>query len=168
MATFLITAEYGKEGGAAAEVLDCILPLDPGASVRSCGFGGVLLLEASLDPDRVAESIRGSLCRLVRSIVPVDQLVRSDLSEIEKAVASRAEGGSKIAVRCRRRGSSLPSPREVERIVGRRLKGLGCFVDLKNPDQIVRIEIIGEVTAISVRPPNRSVFKTGVEQVQNA
>ncbi|MGF3498187.1 MAG: THUMP domain-containing protein [Candidatus Methanosuratincola sp.] len=166
MATVLLTVEYGKEGGAAVEVLDCILPLDPGASVRRCGFGGVLILETSLDPDRAAESIACSLCRLVRSAIPVDQLVRSDILEIEKIVASRVGIGSKVAVRCRRRGSALPSPKEVESIVGRRLTGLGCSVDLKNPDQIARIEIIGDVTAVSVRPPNRSVFKTRDSQVQ--
>jgi len=167
MATVLITVEYGKEDGAAVEVLDCILPLDPGASVRRCGFGGVLFLETSLDPCRAAESIEVSLCRLVRSIIPVDELVRSDLSEIEKAVASIVEVGSKIAVKCRRRGSSLPSKGEVERLVGRRLTGLGCVVDLKNPDKIARIEVIGEVTAVSVRPPGRSLFKIGSRQVQN-
>ncbi|MDH7556743.1 MAG: THUMP domain-containing protein, partial [Candidatus Methanosuratincola sp.] len=86
--------------------------------------------------------------------------------EIEKIVASRVGIGSKVAVRCRRRGSALPSPKEVESIVGRRLTGLGCSVDLKNPDQIARIEIIGDVTAVSVRPPNRSVFKTRDSQVQ--
>jgi len=166
MATVLVTVDYGKEVGAAAEILDCILPLDPGASVRRCGFGGVLVLETSIDPDRAAESIAGSLSRLVRGAIPVDQLVRSEISEIEKIAASRVGVGSRIAVRCRRRGSTLPSQKEVERIVGRRLTGLGCTVDLKNPDQIVRIEIIGEVTAVSVRPPNRSVFKTRASQVQ--
>ncbi|MEN3017081.1 MAG: THUMP domain-containing protein [Candidatus Methanosuratincola petrocarbonis] len=166
MATVLVTAEYGKESGAAAEILDCILPLDPGASVRRCGFGGVLILETSIDPDRAAESIAGSLSRLVRSAIPVDQLVRSEISEIEKSVASRVGIGSKIAVRCRRRGSALPSQKELERTVGSRLTGLGCTVDLKNPDQIVRIEIIGEVTAVSVRPPKRSVYKTRASQVQ--
>lgn len=160
MATVLITVEYGKEGGAVVEVLDCILPLDPGASVRGCGFGGILILDTSLDPDRAAESIAVSLSRLVRSAIPVDQLVRSDLPEIEKIAVSRVRIGSKIAVKCRRRGCALPSPREVERIVGRRLTGLGCVVDLENPDQIVRIEIIGEITAVSVRPPDRSVLKT--------
>ncbi len=165
MATVLITVEYGKESKAAVEILDCILPLDPGASIKRSGFGGVLILETSIDPDRAAESIAGSLSRLVRSSIPVDQLVNSAISEIEKTAASLVRIGSKIAVRCRRRGSDLPSPKEVECIVGRRLACLGCTVDLKDPDHIVRIEIIGEVTAISVRPPNRSVFKTCTSKV---
>jgi|UniRef100_A0A7J3V094 tRNA(Ser,Leu) C12 N-acetylase TAN1 len=168
MEMVLITVEYGKEDRAEAEVLDCILPLDPDASVRRTGFGGILILETSLDTDRAAESIAGSLSRLVRSAIPVDQIVRSEISEIEEVAASRVRIGSKIAVRCRRRGSSLPSPKEVECIVGRRLKGIGCAVDLKNPDQIVRIEIIGEITAVSVRPPNRSVFKARSSRVQDS
>ncbi|MEM2125374.1 MAG: THUMP domain-containing protein [Candidatus Methanosuratincola sp.] len=167
MAAVLITVKYGKEGGAAVEVLDCILPLDPDASVRGCGFGGILILDTSIDPDRAAETIAGSLSRLVSSAIPVDQLVRSDLSEIEKIAVSRVRIGSKIAVRCRRRGHVLPSPKEVERIVGSRLAGIGCVVDLENPDQIVRIEIIGEITAVSVRPPDRSVFKARALQVND-
>ncbi|MEN3035372.1 MAG: THUMP domain-containing protein [Candidatus Methanosuratincola sp.] len=166
MESVLVTVEYGKENGAAVEVLDCILPLDPDASVRRTGFGGVLVLETSLDPDSAAECIAGSLSRMVRSAIPVDQIVKSEISEIEEIAASSVRVGSKIAVRCRRRGSALPSPKEVECIVGRRLKGIGCAVDLKNPDQIVRIEIIGEITAVSVRPPDRSVFKTRSSQVQ--
>ncbi|MEN3054949.1 MAG: THUMP domain-containing protein, partial [Candidatus Methanosuratincola petrocarbonis] len=151
MGAVLVTVECDKEERATIEILDSILPLDVGASIRRCESRGILILETSLDPDQAAESIAGSLTRLVRSTVPVDLLVSSDLSEIEQALVPRIEAGSKIAVRCRcrRRGSSLPPPLEVERLVGRSLVELGCTVDLESPDQIVRIEIIGETTAVS-------------------
>lgn len=158
MGTVLVTVEYGKEKRAAAEVLDCILPLDAGACVRESGFGGLLILETSLDPDFAASSVARSCSALVRGIVPVDLLVPSDLRAIEEA-SIRIAGKGSVAVRCRRRGSQLPPAMEVEGRIGRALAEHGFRVDLDDPDQVVRIEIIGEMTAVSIRSPRRSLLR---------
>ncbi|MDI9644521.1 MAG: THUMP domain-containing protein [Candidatus Verstraetearchaeota archaeon] len=116
-------------------------------------------METSLDPDDAALLAVDPNSSLVMGAVPVDLLVPSDLIAIENASVLLAGRGPRVAVRCRRRGSLLPSAREVERRVGHALVDHGCKVDLDRPELIVRIEIIGETTAVSVRPPTRSILK---------
>lgn len=159
MGALLVTTDYGKEVDAAAEALDCLLPLDPGAGLRETGFGGLIILETSLDPDKAADAVLGCTTAHIRSIVPIDIMVRTGLEGIASAVLPAVAPGSRVAVRCRRRGSSMPSSKMVEEAVGKALTERGAHVDLRAPDLVVRIEIIGEVTAISVRPPERSMYR---------
>jgi tRNA acetyltransferase TAN1 len=81
-------------------------------------------------------------------------MVKSDLALIENAAVEiaveRIVPEEAFAVRCRNRHSPLDS-QEVERILGATIvKTIGCRVNLKNPDKVVRVEILGGRTGVSV------------------
>lgn len=155
MPLVLMTVVYGKEESAKLEVLDCLFPQDPGARFLDHSFGGLLLLKTSLDADAAAQRLMDCPTGLVFRITPVDSLVQSEMDPICGEVLRLVGGGRQsVCVDCRRRGRFIASSSEVERKVGGSLKAAGHTIDLKKPDVMVRIDIIGECTTISVRPPS--------------
>lgn len=163
MGVVLITVAYGKERKAGLEVLDSVFALDPAARLLEQPYGGLLLLETRLQADEAVRKIQSCSSGLVFKIVPADALIESDIEGIaSEALRLVPKGASSIAVDCVRRGRRLPSSHQVEEEVGRALKARGHAIDLKHPELIVRIDIIGDRTTISVRPPSgRVVGKVG-------
>lgn len=82
-------------------------------------------------------------------------MINSDMAAISREAVRLTKGGQhRVAAICKRRGRVIASSSEVEAAVGQVLKSRGHIIDLKNPDLIVRIDIIGERTTISVRHPS--------------
>jgi len=155
MGFVLITVPYGKEEAAKLEVLDCVFPQDQNARFVEHGYGGLLLLDTALSPDDAAVVLRDCPTSSVFKVIPVDSMVDSDIAAISReAVRLTGEGWRRVAAVCKRRGRVIASSSEVEAAVGRALKSRGHIIDLKNPDLIIRIDIIGERTTISVRHPS--------------
>jgi tRNA(Ser,Leu) C12 N-acetylase TAN1 len=155
MGLVLITVQYGKEESAKLEILDCLFPQDKNAEFVDHGYGGLLLLDTALDPDEAAATILECPTSSVFKIIPVDLIVNSDIATIvSEAVRLTVAGRQRVAVVCKRRGRTIASSNEVEVAVGRELKSRGHTIDLKSPELIIRIDIIGEHTTISVRPPS--------------
>lgn len=162
MGTLLVTVVYGKEGKARLEVLDCIFPFDSSASILEQPYGGLLLLETRLAANEAAMRLAGCSTSLIFKIIPIDAIVESDLGRISSEVLRLVpQDASGVAVDCIRRGRSLPSSSYVEEEVGRLLKGRGNAIDLENPALVVRIDIIGDRSTISVRPPSGFISKRG-------
>jgi tRNA acetyltransferase TAN1 len=160
MGISLITVVYGKEVKARLEVLDCIFPYDPSASCSVQPYGGLLLLETELPADEAAARIAACSTSLVFKIIPTDCVVDSDLARIcSEALRLVPEGAERVAVDCTRRGRALPSSHYVEEEVGKLLKERGNTIDLGNPALVVRIDIIGSRSTISVRPPSGFITK---------
>ncbi len=164
MGTVLLTLEYGKEEAGAIEALDVLMPHDPCAKAERQPFGGLVLISTALDQDAAAEIMAGAPTSFIRSVSPVDTIVPSEMNAIMESVGERlphpATGGA--AVRCSRRGRSIGSSLEVERAVGGLLRRAGFEIDLASPSIVVRIDVIGGQTAISIRPPER-FFKKGCQ-----
>ncbi|MBM5805135.1 MAG: hypothetical protein FJZ49_03590 [Candidatus Verstraetearchaeota archaeon] len=155
MGFVLITVPYGKEEAAGLEVLDCLFHQDHNARFVEHGYGGLLLLDTTLSPEDAAIALRDCPTSSVFKIIPVDSMVDSDIAAISReAVRLTGEGRRRVAAVCKRRGRVIASSSEVEAAVGRALKSRGHVIDLKNPDLIIRIDIIGERTTISVRHPS--------------
>jgi len=160
MGLVLITVKFGKEEAAGIEVLDCILPFDLNAHLIGTGFGGVLLLETSLESDKAAIVLMECPTSLVQTLIPVDKVVKAEMSEIKEVVLPLVGRTPKIfAVKCVRRGKVIPSSKEVEVSIGSALTQQGHVVDLNNPELIVRIDVIGERVTISVKPPGLHLKK---------
>lgn len=160
MGMLLITVAYGKEAKARLEVLDCVFPLDPSTSCAVQSYGGLLILETELPSDEVAARIATCSTSLVRKIIPIDSVIESNLEMICLEVLRLVpRGATRIAVNCARRGRILPSSHDVEEEVGRLLKERGNIIDLGNPNLIIRIDIIGSHSTISVRPPSGFITK---------
>jgi tRNA acetyltransferase TAN1 len=160
MGTLLITAVYGKEREARLEALDCIFPKDPAASCSRLPYGGLLLLKTRLQSNEAAAAIHACSTSLIFRVIPVDSVTESSLPKIGSEVLRLVPRGTRrIAVDCARRGRALQSSHAVEEEVGSLLKAQGNAIDIENPDIIVRIDIIGSLTTISVRPPSGFIVK---------
>lgn len=155
MGFVLITVPYGKEEAAKLEVLDCIFPQDQNAKYIEHGYGGLLLLDTVLNADDAAFVLRDCPTSYVFKIIPVDSMVNSDIAAISREAVRLTSGEQhKVAVICNRRGRVIASSSKVEATIGQVLKKRGHIIDLKKPDLIIRIDIIGERTTISVRHPS--------------
>ena len=93
----------------------------------------------------------------VKSVVPFHVVVRANLRGVKEACLKLArevglKPGVKFAVRCRRRGRALRSSTEVERALGKAVKeATGAEVDLRQPDVVLRIEVIDGLVGICVQ-----------------
>jgi tRNA(Ser,Leu) C12 N-acetylase TAN1 len=160
MGVLLLTVVCGKEAKARLEALDCVFPKDPIANCSLPSYGGLLILETGLPSDDAARLVATCSTSLISKIIPVDSIIESDLEKIcAEALRLTPPGSGRVAVDCARRGRLLKSSHVVEEEVGRLLKAHGKAIDLKNPDLIVRIDIIGSLSTISVRPPSGFIIK---------
>lgn len=151
----LVTTKPGREETGEIEVLDCLLRYDSTVEVRRTEFAGVLLVETALSPQRAADLLRKFEMTAILKVVPFDIHVKTDIKDIVAAVVQLATGlvdsSSTFAVVCTRRGRFIDSSVEVERIVGEALaKVSGAKVVLGNPEFLIRIEIVGEVTGVTL------------------
>jgi tRNA(Ser,Leu) C12 N-acetylase TAN1 len=156
----LITVVYGKEEKARLEVLDCIFHQDPSATCSIEAWGGLLFLETKIPASEATARIVACNTGLVFKIIPVDSVVESDLTRISsEALRLVPLDAQRVAVDCVRRGRVISSSHHVEEVVGGLLKERGTSIDLENPDLVVRIDIIGSRSTISVRPPSGFITK---------
>ncbi len=89
--------------------------------------------------------------RAIVKVVPFDKLVRTDLVEIEKAVAelsTRITGKWRITLR--RRGDVKLKREDIIKAAAKPIDTSKYPVDLKNPDFVVYIDIIGDLTGILI------------------
>ncbi|MBS7643439.1 hypothetical protein KEJ26_02495 [Candidatus Bathyarchaeota archaeon] len=151
----LVTTKPGREESGEIEVLDCLLRYDPTVEVRRTEFAGVLLVETALPPQNASDLLRKFEMTAVLKVVPFDICIKTDVKEIVAAVVQLAAGlinsSSTFAVACTRRGRFISSSVEVEKIIGEALtKAFGARVNLENPMFLIRVEIVGEVTGVTL------------------
>ena len=151
----IVTTARGQENLAAIELEDLLRSLgDEAPQVTTTSISGLLTAKTSLNPFEVIEKVKdimeeepwriGSLMRMI----PVEEVVESNIDEIAKTVeklASKIPEDQSFRITIEKRHSSLSSS---EIIVNRK-------VDLKNPDWIVLVEVVGAYTGISVLRPEQ-------------
>jgi len=157
----IVTTARGQENVASIELEDLLKSLgDESPKVSITKISGLLTAYTSLDPFEVIEKIRkileeepwriGSLMRFI----PIEESIRADLDEIAEAAGRLAEKIPKDAsfrVTVEKRHTSLSSKEIIEAAASR----IERRVDLKNPDWIVLVEILGGVAGISVLKPDQ-------------
>lgn len=119
--------------------------------IEKTKFRGLFLVETEEDALKKIETYP---TQAVDRVFPIHRIVKSDLELIESTAVEiaveRIVPEEVFAVRCRNRHSPLDS-QEVERRLGATIvKTIGCRVNLENPDKVVRVEILGGRTGISV------------------
>lgn len=160
MGLLLVTTPYGKEEAAELEVLDCIFKEDPNASFLQHGYGGLLILKTKLSSDEAAKLVKDCPTAYIYKVIPVDAMVKSDLPSIIECVVNLVPIEPRsFRVECKRRGHSIKSSRDVELAVGAVLKDLGHNINIRSPEMVVHIDVIGEWTTISVGPVERYTTK---------
>jgi tRNA acetyltransferase TAN1 len=155
----LATTARGYESHARAELLSLFKEIgDDAPSVERTGISGLIAVKTVLNPFEVVEQFRRILherpyeFRYALRIIPIERVVRTDLNEIEKAVA---ELGSKIGkeetfrLTLEKRFTATHSREIIERAAA----NVKRKVDLAKPDRIILIEVVGGLTGLSLIEP---------------
>jgi len=132
---------------------------DVSAEVEPSNISGLVVSRTNLDPVKAVERLRGILLqrpwefRYVLKICPIQVIVPTDLGEIGVNAAELASThigkGESFRITVDKRRSNLRS-REIVEEVARRIDRK---VNLEEPDKIILVEILGDITGISVIPP---------------
>ena len=138
---------------------------DPAPVVDKTGIRGLIAARTSLDPREVIEKFRSILqehpyeFRYALRIIPIERTVPTDLDEV-KRVASElaADIGEKetFRVTVEKRFTSIHSQDFIEAVA----TGIDRKVDLKNPDKVLLIEVVGGVSGISLIKPSEVLAVT--------
>ena len=120
------------------------------------GFRGLFGIKTDIDTETVIKKIREVLqdnpwrFRFVLKVTPVDKIVKSDIEEIKGAikelVKKKITSTDTFRITVRKRGTDLSSHKVIEEVAS----VINNKVDLTNPHKIVNIEILGDITAVSV------------------
>lgn len=159
----IVTTLRGQENLAAIELEDLLRYLgDEFPEVSVTNVAGLLTARTSLDPLDVVERVRkvmedepwrvGNLMRLI----PVEEVVESDVEKISEAVerlSLKIPEGASFRITIEKRHTSLSSSDIIESAA----KKINRRVDLKNPDWIVLIEVVGAYTGVSVLRPDQII-----------
>lgn len=151
----LVTTGKGKEKQAIEEIVNILFEYDNGAYGEKTVFDGVVLIYTSLEPKDAIEIIRKKPTSVIFKVIPIEMCVKTSLEEIvDKALELAKEyisKGDTFMVDCIRRGRLIQSSVIVEKTLGKEIvEKIGGIVSFRNPKYIIRIEIIGELTGISV------------------
>jgi len=138
------------------------------AKVKRTPYPGVILVTVPMERDAALEAIRAYETTAIHRAIPLDEMIPTDKGRIieqgfEMARERIAEGEA-FAVRCKRRGNKVPSSKDIERELGARIVDeLGAVVNLDYPKKIVKVEILGNRTGISVITPDEIIDKDVLE-----
>ncbi len=132
---------------------------DPAPAVGKTGIRGVVAAKTAQDPYKVIAKFRAILqerpyeFRYALRIIPVERVVRTDLEEIKRAateLAANIEENETFRVTVEKRFTSFHSRDFIEAVA----TDIKRKVDLKNPDKVLLIEVIGGLTGMSLVKPN--------------
>jgi tRNA acetyltransferase TAN1 len=132
---------------------------DENAEIRPAGPPGLVIVKTSLDPFLVVERFRKVLnerpweLRYILKIVPIDVCVEADQDRIREAVSkliSKIGKDEAFRITVNKRISDVDTMSLIRYVA----EAVDRKVDLKNPDKIVQIEIIGNTAGISVLKPS--------------
>ncbi len=152
---FLIKTGLGFERIVASRVKE----IDGDAVVipSPMGFKGLVLVKAGgLSRDELYRRILGEVVEADK-VIPVYRVVKAELGEIAREAAELARGmigaEESFAVRTTRRGRHGFTSIDVNVVVGDAVrKATGASVNLRYPDKIVLVEIIGDKALLSIVP----------------
>jgi len=151
----IVTCPHGKEERAIEEIMDILISRDLNVQCCVTRFPGVLMVFTSMDSLEAAKLLYTKPSSFIFRITPVFECVEADLKKIVEVCLKLAKQymkpNCKFHVDCTRRGRRVSSSLEVERKVGEAIiQSLNCIVDFKNPDFIVKVEIVGDIAGISI------------------
>jgi tRNA acetyltransferase TAN1 len=133
---------------------------DRAAVVERTQVIGLVVARTKIDPVTAIERLRSLLLerpwefRYTLKVTPITGTVASDPQGIEEFAVKLAEGlrkDEKYRITVEKRRTSISGRALIEAIANR----IDRKVDLDDPDKIVLVQILGEVTGVSVIPPDK-------------
>ena len=156
----LVSAPRGKEHDACSELWFLLGEIgDERAEVDVTPVKGLICAKTALDPFEVVRRFRQLLAerpdefRLIQRVIPIERVVRTDIEAIarvaQELALAKISPAEKFRITVEKRHSQLGTMD----IIRAAAEGIDRPVDLKNPDKIVLIEVVGGLTGISVIRP---------------
>ena len=155
----LVATQRGREDDCMSELWYLLREVgDEKALYDRTGIPGLIIVKSSLNPFEAVRRLRELAeerpweFRYVLKVTPIEIVVPTDLEKIKEAVKDllgKIAPNETFRVTVNKRATTLSSREVIEAaasVVDRK-------VDLKNPDKIVQIEILGEVTGVSILSP---------------
>ncbi|WP_316504391.1 THUMP domain-containing protein [Nitrosopumilus sp.] len=128
---------------------------DSDVKVSITQMSGILIAETALKPIQVVRQIREMVLdepwsvRYCLRIIPIQNYVETKVEEIEKIVTKMSKQvleGETYRISIKKRNSDLSSSELISKIASK----ITNKVSLEFPDKIILIEILGNVTGISI------------------
>jgi tRNA acetyltransferase TAN1 len=163
----LATTSRGNEGDACTELWYLLGEIgDSAPAVDKTGVAGLIVAKTAFNPFEVVEKLRKILrerpyeFRYTLRIIPIDQVVRTDLGEIQRVateLSSKIGENETFRVTVEKRFTEMSSRDIIEAVAA----NIERKVDLSKPDKILLIEVVGGLTGMSVIKPEEilSVMK---------
>lgn len=157
----IVTTARGNERAMTNEIVYLLKEElgDTEATASKTKIKGLIVAKTSLDPLATIERLRAILTerpyelRYALRIVPIQKVVPTDLAEVKKAakeLAAKMGENQTFRVTVEKRFTELHSKDIIEAAVG----DIKQKVDLKNPEWIIQIEVVGALTGVSLLHPN--------------
>ncbi|RLE48926.1 MAG: hypothetical protein DRJ18_00910 [Candidatus Methanomethylicota archaeon] len=156
----LVATQRGREDDCMSELWYLLREVgDEKALYDRTGIPGLVIVKSSLNPFEAIRRLREIAeerpweFRYVLKVTPIEVVVPTELERIREKVrelSSKIDLNETFRVTVNKRATALSS-REVIEVAA---SVIDRKVDLKNPDKVVQIEILGEVTGISIIKPS--------------
>jgi tRNA threonylcarbamoyl adenosine modification protein (Sua5/YciO/YrdC/YwlC family) len=168
----VLAANQHREEDAQDELLDTLEMLgDYESESQTTDISGIILGYTKLDPFQIVKSLQELVknepwqIRYVLRLLPIELVVYTESKSIKNAakkLALKIQSGDTFRITVERRHTLMTSSDIIAAIA----KEIDNKVDLKNPDWIVLVEVVGGQTGISVIKPNQ-IFRSVVEKRNN-
>lgn len=165
----IVTSSRFREEEACDEILDLLDSFgDQDAEAELTEIKGIILARTALDPLTVVEGLKKLASeepweiRYVMRVVPVERVMPAELEDIQGValdLSARIGPEDSFRVTVEKRHSALHSMEIIEYVAG----AVKRKVNLKDPDWIVLVEIVGKDAGVSVVRKDR-VFSSVVEK----
>ena len=156
----LISTSRGNERNACTEAWYLLKEAgDDSAQVDVTQVIGLLVAETKIPPLETVERLRGVMrsrpweFKYLLKVVPIELVVSTGLGEVEEAarrLSERIGEGETFRITVEKRHSNLSTVSIIEAAA----RPIKRKVNLKNPDRILHIEVLGKVTGISLIKPD--------------
>jgi tRNA acetyltransferase TAN1 len=135
---------------------------DPDAAAVKTGVRGIIVARTSLDPYVVVEKLRELLSerpyefRFALRIIPIERVVPTELEALKQAsleLAQRIGENETYRITIEKRFTTLHSMDIISAIASE----IKQKADMKNPNKILLIEIMGALTGLSLVKPHEII-----------
>ena len=132
---------------------------DPNPLIEKTGIRGLLVAKVSLDPLVVIEKLRKMILefpyrlRYILRVIPIQKVVETNLDEIRRVsleLGKKIGEDSSFRVTIEKRFTSFHSRDLIEAAASE----IKRKINLSKPDNILLIEVLGELTGISLIKPH--------------
>jgi tRNA acetyltransferase TAN1 len=170
MFNLIITTFRHSENDALTEILDLLKKFgDTDAQIIKTQISGIILGYTRLDPASVILKLKSLIntepweVRYILRVIPVERVTSTDLrliSLVAKTLAIKIPDNETFRITIEKRHSAIRS-NEIIIAIAKEISSNN--VDLDKPDWIVLVEIVGQLTGVSVIQPSQ-LFSSVIEK----